>query len=70
MYIIILKIVTSDTNVTQVTPVRNECNINITIVTRVKNFDFDNGTSENKFSHPYIKYMVNERYSLNKSNTD
>ena len=27
----------------------------------VKNFDLDNGTSENKFSHPYISYMVQER---------
>ena len=25
------------------------------------NFDFYNDTSENKFSHPYISYMANER---------
>ena len=29
--------------------------------TRVKNFDFDNGTSENIFSHPNISYMANEK---------
>ena len=28
---------------------------------RVKNFDFDNNTSKNIFSHPYIYYMLNER---------
>ena len=27
----------------------------------MKNFDFDNDTSENIFSHPYISYMANER---------
>ena len=26
-----------------------------------KIFDFDNETSENIFSHPYISYMANER---------
>ena len=30
-------------------------------VTQVKNFDFDNGTSENIFLHLYISYMANER---------
>ena len=29
--------------------------------TRVKSFDFDNNTSQNMFSHPYISYIVNER---------
>ena len=29
--------------------------------TRVKNFDFDNDTSKNIFSHPYIYYMASER---------
>ena len=29
--------------------------------TRVKNFDFDNGTSENIFSHLNISYMTNEK---------
>ena len=28
--------------------------------TRVKNFDFDNETSENIFSHPYFSYMANQ----------
>ena len=27
----------------------------------MRNFDFDNGTSDNIFSHPYISYMTNER---------
>ena len=26
----------------------------------MKNFDFDNDTNENIFSHPYISYMENE----------
>ena len=32
-----------------------------TSATRVKNFDFDNDTSENIFSHPYVYYMASER---------
>ena len=31
------------------------------IATRVKNFDFVKGTSENIFSHPYVNYIANER---------
>ena len=27
----------------------------------MKNFDFDNDTSKNIFSHPYICYMASER---------
>ena len=27
----------------------------------MKNFDFDNETSENIFLHPYISYIANER---------
>ena len=27
----------------------------------MKNFDFDNDTSKNIFSHPYIYYMASER---------
>ena len=34
----------------------NECD-----TATVKNFDFDNETSKNIFSHPYIYYMVSER---------
>ena len=30
-------------------------------VTRVKNFDFGNNTTENIFSQPYISYIANER---------
>ena len=40
----------SDTSVTRTTRVRHKW----------KNFDFDNDTSENIFSHPYIGYMANE----------
>ena len=29
--------------------------------TRVKNFDFDNDTGKNIFSHPYIHYVASER---------
>ena len=45
----------------------HECNTSATQVlngdtsaTRVKNFDFDNDTSKNLFSHPYIYYMARE----------
>ena len=44
----------SATRTTHVWHVRHEC-------TQVKNFDFDNNTSENIFSHTYINYIVNER---------
>ena len=53
-----------ETNKTSVERVRKkwlECGTNETIATRVKNFDFDNDTSENKFSYPEISYMANER---------
>ena len=36
-------------------------NVENVSATRVKNFDFDNDTSENIFSYPYIIYMANER---------
>ena len=35
--------------------------MNDTSATRVKKFDFDNDTSENIFSYPYVSYMANER---------
>ena len=41
--------------------VRHECYTNGTIATRAKNFDFDNDTSKNIFSHPHIYYMASER---------
>ena len=51
-----------DTNSeTGATQVQHGCNTNDTSATRVENFDFNNGTSENIFSHPYISYMTNER---------
>ena len=46
---------------TSATPVRHECDTNEIIATWVKNFDFDNETGENIFSHLYISYMANER---------
>ena len=63
---------TSDTSETRVRHERHECNANATRVlhkrhecdasaTRVKHFDFDNDTSKNIFSHPYIYYMASER---------
>ena len=33
---------------------------NDTSATRVKNFDFNNDTRENIFSHPYISFIANE----------
>ena len=39
---------------------QHKCYTNHTSVTWVKNFDFDNDTSEN-ISHSYISYMANER---------
>ena len=47
-----------DTNTTRV---RYECYTNDTSATWVKNFDFDDDTSKNIFSHPYIYYMASER---------
>ena len=43
------------------TQVRHECYTNDTSAARVKNFDFDNDTNKNIFSHPYIYYMASER---------
>ena len=40
---------------------RHECYTNDTSATRVKNFDFDNDTGKNIFSHFYIYYMARER---------
>ena len=44
---------------------RRECDTSATRTTRVLherviNFDFDNDTSKNIFSHPYICYMESE----------
>ena len=35
--------------------------MNDTSATPIKNFDFDERTSENIFSYPHISYMANER---------
>ena len=50
-----------DTNETGATRVQYECYTNGKSAIRVKNFDFDNVTSENIFSYPYIRYMADER---------
>ena len=47
---------TSDTSAARV----QECDTNDTSVTGVKNFDFENGTKGNTFSHPDISYVTNE----------
>ena len=59
---------TSNTSTTRVrnertgaTQVRHECYTNDTSATRAENFDFDNDTSKNIFSHTYIYYMASER---------
>ena len=59
-----------DTSETRATQVQHKCDISDTSATqvlheqtkatRVKNFDFDNDTSEKMFSHPYISYMKND----------
>ena len=49
------------TSAIRTTRARHECYTNDTSATRVKNVDFDNDTIENILSHPYIKYMANER---------
>ena len=51
----------SDKSATRVRHKRHECYTNDTSAKRVKDFDFDNDTSENIFSHLYISYMANER---------
>ena len=40
---------------------RHEYYTTDTSATRVKNFDLDNDTRENIFSHPYISYIPNKR---------
>ena len=50
-----------DTSAKRTTRVRHACYKNHTSATRVKNFDFDNDTGKNLFSHPYIYYMASER---------
>ena len=40
---------------------RHKCYTNDTSGTRVENFDFDNDTSKNIFSHPYIYHMASKR---------
>ena len=51
----------SDTSESRATRMQHECDTSDTSATWVKNFDFDNDTSKNIFSHPYIYYMASER---------
>ena len=48
------------TSATLTTRVRHACYTNDTSAIQVKNFDFDNDTSKNLFSHPYIYYMASK----------
>ena len=50
-----------DMSDTKATRVQHECDTSATRTTRVKNFNLDNGTSENIFSHFYISYLANEK---------
>ena len=50
-----------DASATQTTLVRHERYTNNSNATRVKNFDFDNDTSENMLAHPCIYFMTSER---------
>ena len=56
---------TNDTSATRMRYQRHECDhecyTNNTSATRVKKISFDNDTSENIFSHPYISYIANKR---------
>ena len=51
----------SETRAARVRPEQLECNRNDKIATRVINLGSNNDTIENKYSHPYISYMANER---------
>lgn len=51
----------SNINETRVRHKKHGCKKNITILTRIKNFDFDNNTSGSIFLHPYITYMTNRK---------
>ena len=50
----------SKTSATPTTRLRRECYANDKSATQVRNFDFDNDTSENIFS--YVSYMINESH--------
>ena len=52
---------TSDTSATRVRHEQHECYMNETSATGAKNFDFDNDTGKNIFSHTYIYYMASKR---------
>ena len=50
-----------DTSATRVLHERYKYYTNDPSAKQVREFDFDNGMSDNIFSHPYIIYMINER---------
>ena len=49
---------TSATRTTQVRHERHECDTSATQTTQEKIFDFDQDTSENIFSHPYMAILA------------
>ena len=53
---------TSTTRTTRVLHERRKCYTNDASATRMKNFDFDNDTSGNIFSHSYISYTGEKRF--------
>ena len=55
---------TSNTNTTRATQVQHERNTTDRSVTQVKILDFDNGTSENIFTQPYV---ANNHYKERKN---
>ena len=55
---------TSNTNTTRATQVQHERNTTDRSVTQVKSLDFDNGTSENIFTQPYV---ANNHYKERKN---
>ena len=50
-----------DTSHTSATQVRPKYYTNNTSATWVENFDFDNDSRKNIFSHAYIYYMASEK---------
>ena len=51
----------SNINETLVRHKQHGCEKNKTILTQIKNFDFDNNTSGSIFLHTYISYMTNRK---------
>ena len=54
----------SSKSVTQVWYEQHECNTNNTSVTQVKNFDFDNASSADIFSHSHTNFKERKNFIL------